>query len=110
MLGNELLENTIAEPILTRQVNNVVTDNESSHTFMKLDGQRQKCYFCSNGYEIRQINKTWWYSGLCGISKPLCSPNTGRDCWMKHITSGMPNKSIERLQRPKKYNIASEHF
>ena len=67
------------------------------HALVKLP-KRGKCYMCSNLGVVRIINQTLWCCSLCGTEKPLCSPNTGRQCFMKHIKDGFPSKKYRKSQ------------
>ena len=80
--------------VIFKEVNNTLTrssllkssDQFSVHRLLPLDsnGRKQlRCFYCKHARESRVRVKTTWYCQECGHSKPLCSPETGRDCFFK---------------------------
>ena len=64
---------------------------------LDLNGRKQlRCYFCKHGRNEGKRIKTSWYCTECGPRKPLCSPETRRDCFLKHIENGMPQKPYKK--------------
>lgn len=95
-LANLLLTNTldqIRNQLLLRPKLCPIIKPE--HDLVKLP-KRGKCYMCSNSESVRVINQTLWCCSLCGSNRPLCSPNTGRQCFMDHVRIGFPSKKYRK--------------
>ena len=95
-LANQMLSNRMdqAENQLTLRPK-LGSNLTVGHDLVKLP-KRGNCYICSNAGNVRIINQTVWCCSLCGTGRPLCSPNTGRPCFMSHVENGFPQKKYRR--------------
>ena len=94
-LSNQLLYNTIDSEQKVWLRPTLGSDNSKEHAQVRLS-KRTNCYICSNFDEERVINQTLWYCRACGPHKPLCSANTGRQCFAYHINYGFPEKKYRK--------------
>ena len=72
--------------------------HDTEHKLQKVGNKKQKCYSCSNRGAIRVQRLTIWCC-CCDPTKPLCSPNTGRDCFTEHTKTGLFSEKQYRRSR-----------
>ena len=80
------------------------------HRMMKLndEGRKQsRCFYCMHGTIPKKRVKTSWFCNECRETKSLCSPQTGRDCFAKHIEPGMPKKTYAKQAKKQLENTVA---
>ena len=99
-LANGLLQNsingdTVNKLLVLRPKLGQSVSSAQGHLLVKM-GKKGYCFTCSNAGSKRVINQTLLFCSFCGPAKPLCSPNTGRQCFMNHILNGFPENQYRK--------------
>ena len=80
---------------VSRCTRTVRLQSSQVHTLARIGEKGSKkqlrCFYCMWAKIQEEPNKTSWYCKLCGIDKPLCSPEL-RNCFDLHEKYGMPSK------------------
>ena len=96
-LANELLTNSLDKATLGLVLRYKGKQRLAEDHRLERMLSKQKCFSCSNKGELRVEHKTIWCCACTGPKRPICSPNTGRNCYTDHVETGLfPTKKYRK--------------